>query len=164
MTKYHQKQMWLCLIAAIIIAFLYWFKPPFSFAYDPHDETCLPDLRLSFLVHRQPEKIQRGDYLFWRPSGALSYIKQEFVLKQVSGIPGDRLTIQRGVIKVNDKVVAQGLPLIDRKKVDITTYQRDEVIPDGYVFMTGTHPRSNDSRYWGYLDIKQVVGKGYKIL
>lgn len=162
--KYHQRMMWLCIIAAILISYFYWFKPLVSFAYDPQNEKCLPDIRLSLLVHLHPAKIERGDYVFWRPSGALNYIKQQFVLKQVSGVPGDRLMIKNGAIKINGMVVAQGFPLIDSKKIDIASYVLDEVIPDGYVFMTGTHPQSNDSRYWGYLSVKDIVGKGYKIL
>ena len=66
-------------------------------------------------------------------------------------------------VLINGKVVAKGLPLVDKSKVSTKAFERDEVIPEGKVFMTGTHPLSNDSRYWGYLDLTAVVGKGYKI-
>ena len=164
--KIHQSQqraMWLCLFAAFMLAFFYWFKPPISLAYDPHVEKCLPDLHLALLVHFTPSTIKREDYVFWKPAGALNYIKQEFVLKRVMGIPGDHLQIKDGIVKINNSIVASGFSLLDNKKIHVSAFARDEVIPPGHVFMVGTHPRSNDSRYWGYLKTQDIVGRGYKI-
>ncbi|MCC7006501.1 MAG: signal peptidase I [Ottowia sp.] len=164
--KTHQSQqraMWLCLFAALMLAFFYWVKPPISIAYDPNDEQCLPDVRLALLVHGAASSIQRGDDVFWKPTGALHYIKQAFVLKRVAGIPGDHVQIEEGVVKINDAIVVSGFPLLDLKKTQVSAFARDEIIPPGYVFMIGTHPRSNDSRYWGYLKTQDIVGRGYKI-
>ena len=101
--------------------------------------------------------------MFWKPAGALNYIKQEFVLKRVMGIPGDHLQIKDGIVKINNSIVASGFSLLDNKKIHVSAFARDEVIPPGHVFMVGTHPRSNDSRYWGYLKTQDIVGRGYKI-
>ncbi|OYU42254.1 MAG: signal peptidase I [Burkholderiales bacterium PBB4] len=94
----------------------------------------------------------------------MGYVKQAYVMKVAAGIPGDRLQIKDQTITINGEIVAIGMPLVDTSKVPLKSFERDEVIPAGHVFMMGTHPMSNDSRYWGYLSLNDVVGRGYKIL
>jgi conjugal transfer pilin signal peptidase TrbI len=161
--KKQRRIVWGALLVALLAVNYYWFKSPVTIGFDPNDEKCLPDMHLSLLVKQNPAHVERGDLLFWEPSGALSYIKQAYVLKRVSGVPGDRLQVTGEEVLVNGEVVAKGLPLVDTTKVSTKAFERDEVIPAGKFFMTGTHPLSNDSRYWGYLDVGSVVGKGYKI-
>lgn len=136
-----------------------------SLSYDPHAVNCLPELHLALLVHKQPTRIERGDYLFWKASSidALSYVKEDFVLKRVAGVPGDTLRIRGGQVFVNDKLVAEGLEdavLYKRRPVE---FERTEVIPPERYFVVGTARMSNDSRYWGYLPRAAIVGKGYRI-
>lgn len=162
--KNQRRVVWGALLVALLAVNYYWFKSPITIGFDPNDEKCLPDMHLSLLVKQSPARVEHGELLFWEPAGSLSYVKQAYVLKQVSGVPGDRLQVTAGEeVLINGKVVAKGLPLVDKSKVSIKAFERDEVIPEGKVFMTGTHPLSNDSRYWGYLDLTAVVGKGYKI-
>lgn len=136
-----------------------------SFAWDPHEVNCLPELHLALLVHSRPSKVERGDYLFWKASsiGALSYVSENFVLKRVAGVPGDRLAIRAGQVFINNRLVAEGLEdavMYQRRPVD---FERAEVIPPGHYFVIGTAHMSNDSRYWGYLPYEMIVGKGYRI-
>lgn len=136
-----------------------------SLAYDPHEVNCLPELHLALLVHRQPAKIEHGDYLFWKTGAivALSYVKEAFVLKRVAGVPGDTLRIHDGRVFINGGLVARGLEdaaLYQRHPAD---FERMEVIPPGRYFVIGTTRLSNDSRYWGYLPREAIVGKGYRI-
>jgi conjugal transfer pilin signal peptidase TrbI len=136
-----------------------------SLSYDPHAVNCLPELHLALLVHKQPSEVERGDYLFWRASSvsALSYVNEDFVLKRVAGLPGDKLRIRDHQVFINDKLVAEGLEdavLYKRAAVD---FERNEVIPPGRYFVIGTARLSNDSRYWGYLPHGSIVGKGYRI-
>lgn len=136
-----------------------------SFAYDPHEVNCLPELHLALLVHKQPAKVEHGDYLFWKASAidALSYVKESYVLKRVAGVPGDALKIRGEQVFINDKLVAEGLEdavLYKRRPAD---FERDEVIPPGRYFVVGTARMSNDSRYWGYLSHDAVVGHAYRI-
>lgn len=136
-----------------------------SLSYDPHVVNCLPELHLALLVHHQPAEVERGDYLFWKASaiGALSYVKEDFVLKRVAGVPGDILRIQGDRVLINGKLVAEGLEdavLYKRRPAD---FERTEVIPPRRYFVIGTARMSNDSRYWGYLPHEAIVGKGYRI-
>lgn len=146
------------------ITYFHFFPPPISIAFDPNEQQCLPDLHAVLLVKNKIAVIERGDYVFWKPTGSLSYIKQGFVLKRVSGIPGDHLVIKNNMVTINGFVVATGMALLDPKIANPKEFEKDEVIPPGSLFATGTHPQSNDSRYWGYLPTSMVEGKGYKII
>ena len=161
--KQQKRLVWASLLVALLAVNYYWFKSPVTIGFDPNDEKCIPNLHVSLLVRQKLTDIRHGDLLFWVPSGALSYVKQEYVLKQVSGVPGDHLQVKGSNVFINGEIVARGLPLVDTNTVSLNAFERDEIIPQGHVFMTGTHPLSNDSRYWGYLNIAEVSGKGYKL-
>jgi conjugal transfer pilin signal peptidase TrbI len=136
-----------------------------SLSYDPHEASCLPELHLALLVHSRPASVARGDYLFWKASAiaALAYVKEDFILKRVAGVPGDILRIRGGEVFVNDRLVAEGLEdavLYGRRPAD---FERTEVIPPRRYFVVGTARMSNDSRYWGYLPYEAIVGTGYRL-
>src|SRR5262249_35130602 len=147
----------------LAVVLLFWFKPPISLAFDPNDEKCLPDMHLSLMIHRHPAHIVDGDLVFWKPAGALAYVKQQVVMKQVAGVPGDHLQIRAGKVLINGHQVVEGLALAVLYQATPELLERDEVIPAGKLFVVGQHPHSDDSRYWGYLDVAQVDGFALKI-
>ena len=154
----------LCAFIAVVIVLLHFERMPYAFAYDPNEERCLPDLHLALLIkNKSPTGIVNGDLVFWKPADALTYVTQEFVVKQVAGIAGDRLAIKGDQVTINGSLVVTGLPLSSLYSQAIKDFERNEIIPVGKVFMIGTHPLSNDSRYWGYLNIAAIEGMAYKI-
>ena len=154
----------LCCVAIIMAYFWGNITPPYTVAFDPNPEQCLPDLHLALLKHRRPTAVAHGDYVFWHPTNRLAYVGQEFVLKEVAGVEGDHLQILGGVVRINGLEVVSGLPLRKWYRKDIPQFDRDEIIPRGKLFVIGTHPNSDDSRYWGYLDLAEVTGTGTKLL
>lgn len=152
-----------CALVAFFMGYRFWFDSPVTLAFDPNAESCLPDVHVALLVRDAPEHIQSGDLLYWKPTGALSHLDRAYVLKRVAGVGGDHLEVLDGIVRINGHQVVSGLALINSEKVSVKDFDRSEIIPKGHVFMIGTHPLSNDSRYWGYLPLAQVVGKGYKV-
>jgi conjugal transfer pilin signal peptidase TrbI len=150
--------------AVMLIVWLYWSKPPYALAFDPNDEKCIPDLHLSLLHKFKPAVVRAGDLVFWLPSGAVNYVKQEFVLKQVAGVAGDHLVVKDQKLFVNGKLMVTGLPLASLYKRTPVQLERDELIPAGKVLVLGTAALSDDSRYWGYLDLGALSGVAYKLL
>jgi len=151
------------LLAAIFLGALnfYALDSPVSFGIDPNGDQCLPNVHVSVLVKGKPVDAEAGDYVFWKPQGALKHIQQPYIMKRVGGAAGDHLVIRDEAVFINGTEVARGLPLLDRTKVDASAFDRDEVIPPGRVFMVADHPRSYDSRYWGYLDVTALEGKAH---
>lgn len=97
--------------------------------------------------------IQRGDILVFEAPAALD--KDDDLIKRVIGLPGEELSIKDGIVYIN------GTPLKEpyiREKPD-----RDFepfVIPEDQIFVMGDNRNNSyDSRYWGALPIKNVIGK-----
>ena len=163
--KVSKAPLYTALVVIVPLLLIYWLGSPVSLGYDPQDERCLPNVRFSLLVNHAPAEIHDGDMIFFsKPRGLFEYVAEEMIMKVVAGVPGDHLTIKKGGVQINGKIVVNGFPLAEPfYHHPMQYFEKDEVIPKGKIFMIGTHRLSDDSRYWGYLDTSYVRGKGYKI-
>ena len=98
-------------------------------------------------------EIERGDIVVFRfpldPSK--SYVKR------IVGLPGDEIEVREGVLHVNGQSVAE--PYVEPYYRDRTTHPPQSVPPDHY-FVLGDHRNtSNDSRTWGTVARRYIVGK-----
>lgn len=108
---------------------------------------------------RQPK---RGDVIvFIYPEDK----KKDFI-KRLIGLPGDTVEIKSGTIYINDK------PLLDPVFNQRDYYNRGDYgsegekikVPQGSYFVLGDNSASSqDSRYWGFVPEKNVLGKAILI-
>ncbi|MCX4151030.1 MULTISPECIES: signal peptidase I [Paraburkholderia] len=150
-------------LTGLLLADAFWFKPLLTIGVDPQKERCLPDLHAALMVHRAPREVRDGDLVFWKPQGALSHFREQYIMKEVAGVPGDLVTVAGGKVMINGHTVVEGFPLARYYHKPANAFDRSEIIPAGKLFMIGTHPLSNDSRYWGYLDVTRVSGFAYRL-
>jgi signal peptidase I len=97
--------------------------------------------------------IHHGDMVvFWYPfDPSKSYIKR------IIGIPGDEVEIDRGVVMVNGKALAEDYVPVEYR--DQVSMERTRIPLDEY-FVLGDHRRfSNDSRSWGTVPRRNIYGK-----
>jgi len=97
--------------------------------------------------------IERGDtVVFWFPGDmSKSYIKR------VIGLPGDLVEIDRGLVIVNGKPLAEDYVTEDYRDYQSRPPQR--IGRDEY-YVLGDHRRSsNDSRAWGTVPRRNIYGK-----
>ena len=138
----------------------------------------LPVIRTKVLSLNEP---RRGDVMVFFPP----HMNNTYFIKRVVGLPGDTVTYRNKQLFVNGQRVAR-VPVTDQAGLD-PRYRLDhetlgeadhlmqvdalrpatdfsEVVKPGHYFMMGDNrDNSSDSRYWGQLPEKDIVGKAFAI-
>jgi signal peptidase I len=99
------------------------------------------------------ETPERGEIIIFRPP---LEIKRNYI-KRIVGIPGDKIEITNGEIYLNDKK-------LEESYVKNRSYENmpPTIVPDNSFFVLGDNrPNSSDSRYWGFVPRKNVVGRAW---
>ncbi len=102
--------------------------------------------------------IKRGDIVVFiaPPDRSKCYVKRAI------GIPGDKVSIMDGKIFINDQPVKD--PKISKNYYydfgDYFKSNKSIIVPKGSYFMLGDNSAfSKDSRYWGFVSQKDIIGK-----
>ncbi len=94
---------------------------------------------------------QRGDIIAFRHERSAPSV----YVKRVIGIPGDRISIDRGVVSVNGAPLAEPYVLFgDRRSAPALT-----VPADSYYVLGDNRANSDDSRAWGFVQARDVIGR-----
>ncbi len=108
---------------------------------------------------------QRGDVIVFNagfikdPSGKYDYLGQRFI-KRVIGLPGETVDVTNGKVEI----IKDGKTTVLSEKylpANLKTNQDAEVtLKSGQYFVMGDNRTySYDSRYWGYVPQKDIIGK-----
>ncbi len=82
----------------------------------------------------------------------------EDYIKRVIGLPGDRVVIGDGLVRVND------IPLDEPYIAQPPAYSGEWQVPPDALFVLGDNRnRSSDSRVWGFVPMSDVVGRAVLI-
>jgi len=100
----------------------------------------------------------RGDVVIFKYPGDPT----RFFIKRLIGMPNEKITISNGKVKIINKENPDGFileePYINEKDFEGTTY---ETGADQYFVMGDNRNRSSDSRSWGLVPKKLLVGRAY---
>jgi len=131
--------------------------------------TITPSLghRVFFLVEPESLDFQEGDYLLFHKQ--LVYIplrggqaQTDRLLKIVGCAAGHRLTVSNGEYFCDENYLGRALDK-DSKGKPLSQFIFNGPVPPGSLFMVGNHPRSYDSRYYGFINADSVLKKAYPI-
>lgn len=108
--------------------------------------------------------LHRGDIIVFRPpfsdenSRLMSTMGlEDDFLKRVIGLPGDKIEIRDGKVRVNDQVLVE--PYIEAPP----NYAfGPQTVPDGKLFVLGDNRNNSyDSHAWGFLDESAVRSRAF---
>ena len=137
-----------------------------KFAYGTHVPNEIPFLNIKLFddIIFFPKQPERGDIIVFKyPKDE----KRDFI-KRVIGIPGDLLEVRHQKVFINGKLYEDRHARHTESPSDSSLVPRDDfgpiLVPDNHLFMMGDNrENSQDSRYWGFLDINKVRGKALMI-
>ena len=133
-----------------------------KFSYGTHIPNEIPFINVKLfddivLFSSVPE---RGDIIVFK------FPKDETrdFIKRVIALPGDLLEVRRQKVFINNKPYEDARARHTESPSDSPLVPRDDfgpiLIPKGHVFVMGDNrENSQDSRYWGYLNVKKIRGK-----
>jgi signal peptidase I len=96
---------------------------------------------------------QRQEIIVFRQVAPEGTPKRDLI-KRLMGLPGEKLQIKKGVVYINDKAVEEK-HLMNQ---DFANFGPVNIPADSYFVLGDNRPGSADSRYWGFLPKKNVIG------
>ena len=133
-----------------------------KFSYGTHIPNEIPFINIKLfddivLFSKVPK---RGDIIVFK------FPKDETrdFIKRVIGLPGDLLEVKSQKVYINNKPYEDTHARHTDSPSDSPLVPRDDfgpiLVPDNHVFVMGDNrENSQDSRYWGYLNVKKIRGK-----
>lgn len=118
---------------------------------------------LTNIISLKFSKPQRGDVIVFKspPDPEKDYIKR------VIGIPGDTVMIRDGNVYLNGKRLNESKYLAPSVKTYGGSFLRESepvtVPADSYFVMGDNRSGSSDSREWGFVPLKSVIGQSFLV-
>ncbi len=137
----------------------------FHVGIDDQKELCLPGDHRWFVIDRHDQNVWRGDLVAFAADARLVpwFPVGRVVVKIATGVTGDRVEVDEHRTAINGRAVSEGLALSEKLGKTPVDFTRQENVPGGALWVTGTHPNSFDSRYWGFVYERQIIGRAYAL-
>jgi signal peptidase I len=144
-------------IFVVIYAFL--FRP-----YQVNGESMMPNFHngeyiLTNLITLRIKDIKKGEVVVFKAPAD----HDKDYIKRILGLPGDTVMIQEGKVYINGVVVDESEYLAPTLLTSNGNFMRPNqtvTVPDGHYFVLGDNRNaSSDSRDWGFVPEKDIVGK-----
>lgn len=102
---------------------------------------------------RRPNRLE---VIVFRQTGAFDAAKKDLI-KRLVGLPGETLQVKKGVICINGSAIEEKHSM----RQDFADFGPVAIPMDAYFVMGDNRPASADSRYWGFLPRKNIIGPAF---
>jgi signal peptidase I len=86
-------------------------------------------------------------------------------IKRLIAKSGDRVRIENFIVYINDKPLSQLYINTTQLKKPFSRFMQERRVPKGHLFLLGDNrDNSNDSRFFGFLPEKNVIGKAVSLI
>ncbi len=119
-----------------------------------------------FIINKKNLDFKKDDLIVFKYPGEniYSYKKDEQFVKIAACFPNDYLTVNDNYeYFCNSKNIGKA-PLKDGKGMELQHFIFNGIIPENEYFVIGTHPKSWDSKYWGFVSKNQITGTAKGLL
>jgi type IV secretory pathway protease TraF len=123
--------------------------------------------RFFFLSEPESPDFKEGDYLLFHKQLVHAPLQgnqavTDKLLKKVGCATGQRLTVNNGEYYCDENYLGHALTQ-DAEGKRLPQFIFNGLVPAGSLFMIGSHPRSYDSRYFGFIHADTVLKKAYPL-
>ncbi|MEY4683798.1 MAG: hypothetical protein RLZ25_257 [Pseudomonadota bacterium] len=149
----------------VLYALFAWFSHRFLVGHDSQKVLCLSGNHRWYLIDRSQRQPELGDLVAFRsdeqmapeiPFGTL-------VVKRVEALPGDNVDIESLGLRIQGEMLPVRYPHRARLKDRALPTGSRVLVPEGNIWVMGDHPRSFDSRYFGPIADRQIIGVAHAL-
>lgn len=116
-----------------------------------------------FYIDRAPSTVEKGDYVMFYITSKYHGSKPMRIIKQVSCNEGESLKIAGMDYYCNQNEYLGRAKEYSMKGEKLDKFVYDGTVPKGYIFVSGHHKDSYDSRYFGFVKKSEIIAKAYPI-
>ena len=95
--------------------------------------------------------------------------RDEYYIKRVIGVPGDRVQVKDDILYINDKAYKETYVKKDHSNIlthkltgdfELQDFTGEKTVPEGFYFILGDNRwKSRDSREYGFISAKSIIGE-----
>lgn len=153
------------LVFVLIHTLMAWFSHRFVVGHDAQKFLCLKGDHRWYLIDRSQRTPELGDLVAYRSDEKMvpEFPLGTLVVKRVEALPGDAVDLETQGIRIQGEMRPARYPHRARLMGRALAEGSRLIVPDEGLWVMGDHPRSFDSRYFGPIENRLIIGVAYAL-